>query len=198
MYSVPSSLTEKQILRNAVLAKRDALTPDFRDKAARTIAENYADALNIQSGQIISGFWPIRSEIDPRPLLHSFRERGALICLPVILNKTQICFRLWQENQTLIPCGFGTMAPDETAPILRPDVMLMPLAGFDSQGHRLGYGAGYYDRYISNLHATNHFPELIGFAFACQELPCVPDEPHDVPLEKIVTENGLRFFQTRY
>ncbi|WP_343806107.1 5-formyltetrahydrofolate cyclo-ligase [Paenochrobactrum glaciei] len=195
---MPNSLTEKQRLRNAVLAKRDALTPDFRDKAARTIAENYADELNIQSGQIVSGFWPIRSEIDPRPLLHSLRERGALICLPVILNKTQICFRLWQENQALIPCGFGTMAPDKTAPILRPDVMLIPLAGFDSQGHRLGYGAGYYDRYISSLHATNHFPELIGFAYTCQELPCVPDEPHDVPLEKIVTENGLRFFQTRY
>ncbi|MBB6261313.1 5-formyltetrahydrofolate cyclo-ligase [Paenochrobactrum gallinarii] len=191
---MPSSLTEKQILRNAVLAKRDALTPDFRDKAARTIAENYADDLNIQSGQVVSGFWPIRSEIDPRPVLNMFRERGALICLPVILNKTQICFRFWQEDQALVPCGFGTMAPDQTAPTLRPDVMLMPLAGFDKSGHRLGYGAGYYDRYISNLHNQGHFPELIGFAFSCQELPSVPDEQHDVPLEKIVTENGLRFF----
>ncbi|MFK4825320.1 5-formyltetrahydrofolate cyclo-ligase [Paenochrobactrum sp. BZR 588] len=195
---MPSSLTEKQVLRNLSLAKRDALTPDFREKAAQKISENYAADLNIKSGQVISGFWPIRSEIDPRPLLKNLRQQGALICLPVILDKSNICFRLWQEEQALVPCGFGTMAPDENAPTIRPDMMLMPLAGFDKHGHRIGYGAGYYDRYIANLHKSDHFPQLIGLAFACQELESVPDEPHDVPLEKIVTENGLRFFQTRY
>jgi 5-formyltetrahydrofolate cyclo-ligase len=194
MYIVPNPSSEKQQLRIQSLQKRDGLSKDFRDEAAIIIAHNYAGDLNIKSGQVVSGFWPIRSEIDPRPLLKILRDQGALICLPIILDKTRISFRLWQEDKDLIPCGFGTMAPDENAPTLRPDVMLMPLAGFDQRGHRLGYGAGYYDRYISNLHATNHFPELIGFAFACQELESVPDEPHDVPLQKIMTENGLRFF----
>lgn len=191
---MPGALTQKQILRNEVLSKRDALTLDFREKAASKIAANYAADLEIKNDQIVSGFWPIRSEIDPRPLLKIFRKQGLLICLPVIINKTEIIFRRWQHDHELVPCGFGTRAPDEKAATLYPDVMLMPLAAFDRRGHRLGYGAGYYDRYIANLHKQGHFPQLIGFAFSCQEVESVPDEPHDVPLEKIITENGLRFF----
>lgn len=174
--------------------KRDQLPQDFREKVAQTIAENYADDLNIQNGQVVSGFWPIRSEIDPRPLLQALRTKGALICLPVILDKTRIIFRLWNENDPPQPGGFGTMAPTENASILRPDLMLIPLAGFDARGHRLGYGAGYYDRYITGLYAEKHFPELVGLCFACQELAYVPNEPHDIPLQKVLTENGLRFF----
>lgn len=198
MHRLPNHLTEKQTLRKSCLMKRDQLPQSFREEAAHKIAENYAADLNIKSGQVVSGFWPIRSEIDPRPLLQVLRSKGALICLPVILDKSRIIFRLWQDDAELQNCGFGTMAPDKNAPTVHPDIMLIPLAGFDSRGHRLGYGAGYYDRYISNLHKSKHFPTLIGMCFACQELPSVPDEPHDVPLEKILTENGLRFFQTRY
>ncbi|MGU3576956.1 5-formyltetrahydrofolate cyclo-ligase [Brucellaceae bacterium C25G] len=194
MSIVPSQLTEKQKLRQQILIKRDELLPSFREQASQTIAKTYADQLNIENGQMVSGFWPIRSEIDPRPLLDVLRDKGASICLPVILDKTRITFRLWQKNTSLVSCGFGTMAPDEHAPTVTPDIMLMPLAGFDQRGHRLGYGAGYYDRYIKSLHAKNHFPALIGLCFACQEVSSVPDEPHDVPLEKILTENGLRFF----
>ena len=77
------------------------------------------------------------------------------------------------------------------APRVEPDVVVMPLLGFDARGTRLGYGGGYYDRTLAGMHKR---PRLVGFAFSGQELPEVPREPHDRPLDMIVTELGLRQF----
>ncbi len=73
--------------------------------------------------------------------------------------------------------------------------MLVPLAAFDARGHRIGYGAGYYDRAIARLPDKGHAPRLIGVAFDCQEVELVPDEPHDVVIPEILTESGLRRFE---
>jgi 5-formyltetrahydrofolate cyclo-ligase len=119
-------------------------------------------------------------------------DTGQPVCLPVVLGDSQpLELRLWQEGAPLYPSGFGTLAPPDDAPRAEPDIILMPLLGFDRLGTRLGYGGGYYDR---TLEALSHKPKLIGFAFAAQELEHVPREPHDVPLDAVVTEKGARIF----
>ncbi len=114
------------------------------------------------------------------------------VCLPVVLGDEQpLDMRLWEQGAPLYPSGFGTLAPSEIAPRVEPDIVVMPLLGFDAKGTRLGYGGGYYDR---TLAAMKKRPLLVGYAFAAQELPSIPREPHDRPLDLIVTEAGVRRF----
>ncbi len=158
-----------------------------------TVAEA-SSALRIDPGAVVSGFLPIRSELDLRPAMALLAARGARLCVPAILDKTTIVFRELVRGAPLVDMGFGTYGPGPEAEILEPDLMLVPLAAFDGRGHRIGYGAGYYDRAIARLQAAGRNPRLIGTAFDCQQVERVPDEPHDVPLAEIMTESGLRSF----
>jgi len=185
---------DKQQLRRAVLSRRDALDPRFRYEASLSAAKKAEVALHIPKGAMIAGYWPIRSEIDPRPLLSFMRDKGVRLCLPVVLDKETIAFREFLPDAELVQTGFGTMGPDKNAPLVDPAILLMPLAGFDKRGHRLGYGAGHYDRALSRFRQRGLEPLLIGMAFDCQEVPHVPNEPHDIALHQILTETGLRSF----
>ena len=182
----------KKNLRLQALARRDALSTETRIEASMRIAETGLAAFALDSGAIVSGFWPIRSEVDLRPLLFGLRERGARLCLPVIIDKHTILFRELVRGAPMVETGFGTAGPPEEAAVLDPTFMLVPLAAFDARGHRIGYGAGYYDRAIARLDEKGLKPRLIGVAFDCQKVETVPDEPHDMPLEAILTESGLR------
>jgi len=137
---------------------------------------------------------PEPMQVEGAPLMFALRENGARLCLPAILDKTTIVFRELVRGAALVEMGFGTAGPGDDAETLDPDIMLVPLAAFDSRGHRIGYGAGYYDRAIERLTEKGHAPRLIGIAFGCQEVPKVPDEPHDVVIPEILTEGGLRRF----
>lgn len=180
-------------LRGAALARRDGLDPAWRAEVAERLAE-HAEAIDPAPGAAVSGFWPIRSEMDVRPLLAALARRGARLCLPTIVDRSTIVFREYRPGAPLVAMGFGTQGPDETAPVINPDIMLVPLAAFDARGHRIGYGAGYYDRAIARLRAKGRTPRLIGVAFDCQAVERVPDEAHDVALPEILTESGLRRF----
>ena len=184
----------KKQLRKEALARRDALDPFWRIEASLEMAETARDNVSFEPGAIVSGFWPMRSEVDVRPMMFALREHGARLCLPAILDKTTIAFRELVRGAPLVEMGFGTHGPGEEAEVLDPDIMLIPLAAFDPRGHRIGYGAGYYDRAISRHHDAGKQPRLIGIAFDCQEVPEVPDEPHDVVIPEILTESGLRRF----
>lgn len=183
----------KKQLRLEALARRDALSPQWRIERSFDMAA-LADSLDITPGTIVSGFWPIRSEVDIRPLMYALMDRGARLCLPAIINKTTIVFRELSRGEEMIDMGFGTYGPHESAEELDPAVMLVPLAAFDHLGDRIGYGAGFYDRAISKLHARNLHPRLIGIAFDCQLVPDVPAEDHDVRLHHLLSESGLRRF----
>ena len=183
----------KKQLRLETLARRDALSPEWRIEASSRMA-GAAAGIQIEPGTIVSGFWPMRSEVDVRPLMFALREKGARLCLPAILDKTTIVFRELLRGAEMVEMGYGTTGPAEDATVLDPALMLIPLAAFDRRGHRIGYGAGYYDRAIARLHAIGMKPRLIGIAFDCQEVDFVPDEPHDVIVSEILTENGLRKF----
>lgn len=183
----------KKQLRLETLARRDALSPEWRIEASSRMA-GAAAGIQIEPGTIVSGFWPMRSEVDVRPLMFALREKGARLCLPAILDKTTIVFRELLRGAEMVEMGYGTTGPAEDATVLDPALMLIPLAAFDRRGHRIGYGAGYYDRAIARLHAIGMKPRLIGIAFDCQEVDFVPDEPHDVIVSEILTESGLRKF----
>lgn len=182
----------KKALRAEALERRDRLDPEFRIEASLGMAERAAASLPVGPGTVVSGFWPMRSEVDVRPLMSALAEHGARIVLPALLDKRTMVFRELVRGAPMIDMGFGTSGPGPDAAVLDPELMLVPLAAFDNRGHRIGYGAGYYDRAIADLHARGLFPRLVGIAFDCQEVARVPDEPHDVHLPEILTERGFR------
>ena len=181
----------KKQLRAEALARRDALDPQWRIEASLGMAE-WAQRIPVEPGDVVSGFWPMRSEVDVRPLMFAFREQGARLCLPAILDKTTIVFRELVRGADLVDMGFGTYGPGPEAEVLQPVLMLVPLAAFDARGHRIGYGAGYYDRAIAKLQAGPRPPRLVGIAFDCQQVELVPEQPHDVVIPEMLTESGLR------
>ena len=183
----------KKLLRAQALVRRDALDPQWRVEASLGIADALG-SLEIEPGTIVSGFMPMRSEVDLRPAMAALRDKGAVLCLPAILDKTTIVFRELVRGAEMVPMGFGTFGPGPDAAVLEPDLLLVPLAVFDDRGNRIGYGAGYYDRYIAALRDDGRDPALTGIAFDCQQVERVPDEAHDIPLPRILTESGLRDF----
>jgi len=181
--------------RKQKLALRDAIPVGDRIEKSLVMADLAADIIEFTPGEIISGFFPIRSEADIRPLMHRLKGRGARLCVPAILDKQTIVFREVEDGMPLVDTGFGTTGPAADANVVDPNLLLVPLSAFDLNGHRIGYGAGHYDRAISRLRAKGMVPRLIGIAFDCQEVEAVPFEPHDVALDAVLTESGLRTFQ---
>jgi 5-formyltetrahydrofolate cyclo-ligase len=182
----------KAALRTRALAQRAAFLATERPGAAKAAAEHFFAGFTLPAGAIVAAYWPIRDELDCRPVLTRLMDSGQPVCLPVVLGDEQpLELRLWEEGAPLYPSGFGTLAPAESAPKVEPDYVLMPLLGFDKLGTRLGYGGGYYDRTLAEF---LDMPQLIGFAYSGQELDFVPREPHDMPLDAVVTEIGVRFF----
>ncbi|MBN9270706.1 MAG: 5-formyltetrahydrofolate cyclo-ligase, partial [Mesorhizobium sp.] len=125
-----SSRDLKKHLRKEALARRDALDEFWRVEIALEMAETAKAEIAIEPGQIVSGFWPMRSEVDVRPLMFALREKGARLCLPAILDKTTIVFRELVRGAPMVDMGFGTVGPHEEAEVLDPSVMLVPLAAF--------------------------------------------------------------------
>ena len=153
-------------------------------------AELLADVLAEHRGKILSGYMPMRTEIDPLPAMVA--NQGP-VCVPVIMARAQpLRFREWTPGCAMIPGEFGALIPADGA-WLDPQVLIVPLLAYDARGYRLGYGGGFYDRTLERLRARG--PVLaIGFAFAAQEVAEVPIDETDQKLDMIVTENGVRTF----
>jgi 5-formyltetrahydrofolate cyclo-ligase len=180
---------EKAALRLKAAEARSALSSQDRAAAAQQAVEHFFAEVPLQRGQAISAYWPIRDELDTRPLLIRLMDDGWRVCLPVVGGpELPLVFRRWEVGAPLYPAGMGMLEPGEAAPETVPDVVVMPLLGFDRSGTRLGYGGGYYDR---TLQAMGTKPLLVGYAFAAQELETIPHQDHDVPLDMLVTENGV-------
>ena len=181
--------TRKAQLRAEVLARRDALSPEARAAGAQVAAETIVNEIpELAEAPIVGAFWPIRSEIDPRPLIERLFARGQRVALPKVTGQGLV-FREWRAGEDLVKGGFGLSEPRDDLPPLDPTALIVPLAAFDRAGQRIGYGAGYYDQAIERL--SRNGPVLtIGIAFSVQEIPEVPAEPHDRPLDHMVTEQG--------
>ncbi|MTH57604.1 5-formyltetrahydrofolate cyclo-ligase [Paracoccus litorisediminis] len=173
----------KAELRRAALAARGA------GGDAVALTRNLIAVLAAHRGEVLSGYWPMRDEADPRPAM---KQHDGPVCLPVVTGPARpLVFRLYDGR--LDSGGFGTSHPPEDAPEMQPQVLIVPLAGFDRAGHRLGYGGGYYDRTLRALRDQGPVT-AIGFAYAVQEIRAIPAEPTDEPLDFIVTDREILRF----
>ncbi len=179
-------------LRKQAHERRAALSPQDRADAAKAVSAHFFSGVSYYAQDVIAGYWRIRDELDCQPILIRLMDSGQKVVLPVVAGPDQpLDLRVWEADAPLYEAGFGTLAPSDLAPRAVPDVVLMPLLGFDAAGTRLGYGGGYYDRTLATLAKR---PRLIGLAFAAQELDHIPREDHDIPLDGVVTEDGVRMF----
>ncbi len=181
------AISSKAELRSAALTRRDALSEEERAAAAVKIARRGLP-FEIARGTIVSGYAPIRSEIDPMPLMLALAAQGAQLALPAVTARGHsLLFRAWAKGHRLTLGALGIPEPSPAAAELIPDIMLVPLAAFDRVGHRIGYGAGYYDFTFTHLRKAKHVIG-IGLAFAVQEIKAVPALSHDVALDYVLTE----------
>jgi len=182
----------KAALRAQLRGRRDATSAADRAAWSQQIAAHGSAALAAQVvGRIVSLYWPMRSEADPRPLARALAVAGAELALPAFVG-ARMEFRRWREADELRPAGFQTFEPLQSAPVLVPAIVLAPLLGFDPRGGRLGWGKGYYDTYLGALDAAGARPLVVGVALLCQQVEAVPLEPHDRRLDAVVTERGYR------
>ncbi len=178
---------EKRALRVRMEAVRDEAAkraPDAADVVARTF-------LSERVPRVVSGTCPMRSELDPRPLMRRLEAMGAKLALPRTGPRgTPLTFHHWASDTVLVSGRFGVTEPPPDSPVVTPDLVLVPLLAFDRRGNRLGYGAGYYDRTLRALR-SNGPVRAIGLAYAAQEVERVPTGPSDERLDAILTEREL-------
>jgi 5-formyltetrahydrofolate cyclo-ligase len=189
--STVESLSDKKAeLRRDAIARRDALPPDARQAAAEAIAARQFP-LAIAPGMIVSGFMPLKSEINPLPLMRKLAGHGARLALPVVAGRGKpLIMREWVFGEPLIAGVWGIREPKLEAAVVDPDILLVPLLAFDRAGHRIGYGAGYYDLTLAQLRARKAII-AVGLAFAAQEVATVPATPRDARLDLVLTEREV-------
>ena len=175
-------------MRRRYRAQRVRLAAADPDAAVRA-AE--AAPLERLPGLVIGGYLAQGSELDPAPLMARLATAGRRLTLPAAADRSgALVFRAWAPGAPLAPDAFGIPAPLPEAEVLTPDLLIVPLLAFDRAGGRLVQGAGIYDRTIAAL-SGERAPYLVGYAYAGQEAPRVPMEPHDQPLDAIATEAGF-------
>ena len=174
-------------LRNVLVARRMATSPEDRLRWGHCI-DRHVDAILADVTDRIVGFcWPYRGEHDSRASVLRMLARGARASLPVVVApKTPLVFREWHAEVEMRDGAYGIPEPvGGTA--ATPDVVLLPANGFDEGGYRLGYGGGFFDRTMASLDPR---PLVIGIAFELARLPTIHPQPHDIPLDYVVTEAG--------
>jgi 5-formyltetrahydrofolate cyclo-ligase len=180
----------KARLRSEAAARRKEAWLRSAGHAATETAARAIDLVagsGLPRGAAIAGYYPVRYELDCLPLLQTLRASGFVIGLPKTeCAPSSLAFRVWTPAVPLVPGPFGLSEPDETAVEVTPELVFVPLLAFDSQGMRLGYGAGYYDAGLASLSRRAKIL-AVGLAFDEQEFPRLPREPHDVPLDFIGT-----------
>lgn len=188
--------SQKAELRARALAARDALSSEQRAKAAAAIAARGLP-FELAPGTIVSGYSPIRGEIDPMPLMLKIAGHGARLALPCVNARGRsLIFRAWSPKEKLTLGPLGIPEPSPIAAEILPDVMLVPLAAFDRLGHRIGYGAGHYDYTFAHLRKSKSVIG-VGLAFAAQEIKAVPALSHDVALDYVLTETRVFDFRSK-
>ena len=188
---------EKRAWRRDLLARREAFAaePERHARASRAIARHALKMLPLGDGTVVSVFYSFGAEIDTLPVIAALDALGATVCLPRLRGRARpLAFHPWRPGEPLVRHKYGLMEPAPDGPQIRPQILLVPLLGFDGLGYRLGYGGGFYDRTLHGLRAEAPEPFAVGLAFACQEVERLPREPTDEHLAMVVTENGPRLF----
>ncbi|HJS61442.1 MAG TPA: 5-formyltetrahydrofolate cyclo-ligase [Pseudolabrys sp.] len=194
MANITETDSPKAQLREQAFARRDALPADERAAAADAIATR-AFPVTVTTGMIVSGFSPMKTEINPLPLMRKAVQLGARLALPAIAGRGKpLIMRAYAFGDELARGQWGIREPKADAPEVTPDILIVPLAAFDRAGHRIGYGAGYYDMTINALRAKKKVIAM-GIAFAAQEITFVPATERDARLDFVLTEREVIDFR---
>lgn len=183
----------KAALRKQALSLRERAAEAAGPKAALLIARRCLGDFVFMKGAIVAGYAAIGSEADPFPLMAALANQGHALCLPRTEGKA-LTFRAWKPGDPLIVGRMNIPEPDAKAKERRPDLLLVPLLAFDRHGYRLGYGGGYYDRYLSENRAKLTI-RAIGIAYAGQAVDELPHGETDEPLDAVVTEDRVIRFE---
>jgi len=179
---------DKTDLRSKMKRKRGTLASLY-PRSGSQVAARFPAELVARGGLTIAGYAPKGSEINCIPLMEKLKARGARMCLPVVVEKHQpLIFRSWEPGQELVLGAFGIDEPLEDAPVVVPDMVLVPLLAFNAKGFRLGYGGGYYDRTLAQLRADNEHMVAVGLGYEAQGISRLPIERHDQKLDWIISE----------
>jgi 5-formyltetrahydrofolate cyclo-ligase len=171
--------------RAELTAKRLVIPRDDRVRWNGAVTAQLERALPAPGRLRIGFYWPFRGEYDPRALARSLRDRGAHLCLPVVVERARpLAFREWWPGMRMAPGVWNIPVPAEGDWVV-PETLLVPLLGFDGSGYRLGYGGGYYDRTLAAMPSK---PLTIGIGYELLWLETIHPRPHDVPMDLIVTE----------
>ncbi len=177
--------------RARLLAERQAVPGRLRQRMAPLILDSLETHVPNLRDAAIGLYWPIRAEIDLRRLTDSCAGTDAIFALPVVIEKrAPLEFHRWRPGDRLTR-GVWNIPVPATRELVTPDVLLVPLLGHDDAGYRLGYGGGYYDR---TLAAMNPRPQAIGIGYAHARIETIQPQPHDIPMDAIITEQGITHF----
>ncbi|HYL32651.1 MAG TPA: 5-formyltetrahydrofolate cyclo-ligase [Stellaceae bacterium] len=197
----PNTLADVAALKATLRTQaRERRAVAYRATGTQVAAQlsNFLPELYLPPRCVVAGYLQRGSELDPLPALKSLRNEGYHLALPVVTAKNApLVFRAWAPDDPVTPDAQGLPAPLPSSPEIVPEVVLVPLVAFDSQGHRLGTGAGYYDRTLPGLRAQNPKLLAVGLAFSIQQERELPLEATDVPLDVVITERGAQWFRGR-
>jgi 5-formyltetrahydrofolate cyclo-ligase len=175
--------------RQAKIAARLAMAATEHARASAMIEAHLTALLAARPPQVIAFCWPLRNEFDSRPLVTDLLGAGWRACQPVVVaTAAPMEFRAWLADSPMTTDRHGIPIPD-TETVAAPDIVLLPLVAFDEQGYRLGYGGGYFDRTLASLTPR---PCAIGVGFELARIDTVHPAAHDIRLDAIVTEAGIR------
>ena len=182
----------KQLLRSLMRKRRAELAAALPDHSLQLVT--HAAALPLSSGAAVGGYCALSGEADPAPLLRWLRRAGHPVGLPRMDGaKAPLVFHRHEEGWPLQQGPYGISEPEARSPRLHPVLVLVPLLAFDAQGHRVGYGGGFYDRTLRALRQSGRIC-AVGVAFAGQEVEAIASEGFDEPLDGVLTEAGFRRF----
>lgn len=186
---VPPEIVDwRQRERERLWAARFAIDAGERRQVAERIAAGLDGLIDADAPSVVSVYWPIRGELNLRPWMQDAHARGLRIVLPVVLLKTRpLSFRRWTPDTRMEP-GFWKIPIPADGEELVPDVVIAPLVGFDAACYRLGNGGGYFDRTLATLAPA---PLVIGVGHSSARIPSIRPQPHDVPMDVIVTEKDV-------
>jgi 5-formyltetrahydrofolate cyclo-ligase len=175
--------------RARLIEARLAVPPALRQEWSEAIERALSALLPALSGRALGIYWPHRAEFDPRPLAERLIAKGWRCALPAVIDReSPLDYRPWQPDAAMEAGAYDIPVPTTRATV-RPEILLVPLLGFDSANYRLGYGGGYFDRTLAALAPR---PLAIGVGFELGRLPSVFPRPHDIPMDVIVTERQMQ------
>lgn len=173
--------------RTRLIEARLALPAEMRAAMSERIAQGIDAIIGNVAGRIVSLYWPFRGEPDLRGWMNSLAARGGVAALPIVVEKGQpLIFRAYKQGDRLEKGVWNIPIPAEGEPVL-PDIVISPIVGIDPGNYRLGYGGGFFDRTLATIPRK---PLVIGVGYDMQRIATIYPQPHDIPMDRIVTEIG--------